>query len=298
MTLVVSLRVLDGVILAADSLSTLSSQVRLKDDQEVDCKACGSRVMVSDIYDGARSIKKCPACEEAIEVPIAKPLPFTTPSSTLSYAQKVFPFLDVYGVAVFGASAVNQKTVYNHLKGFEQKLRKEIELQTRTVSGVQGVATLIRDFCQIEFDKQYPLEQRSTMQEGVFFGLQVVGYDGDESSVAKTIEMTFGSKTEMNTYSELGIHASGDTRLIVPMALLCKQIGLEPVIGALSLQDAVDYAEFLIQSTMGVQRFANMIPTVGGEIDIALITNYTHFRWIKAKALARMIEPTTFQQTL
>ena len=80
------------------------------------------------------------------------------------------------------------------------------------------------------------------------------------------------------------------------MTQLCKQIGLEPVIGALSLQDAVDYAEFLIQSTMGVQRFANMIPTVGGEIDIALITNYTHFRWIKAKSLARMIEPTNFQQ--
>ena len=291
MTLVVSLRVLDGVVLAADSLATMSSQMLIEDNKQVACDSCGNEVMLTDIYDGARSTKSCPSCEAAIEVPVAKPAPII-PSSTLSFAQKVFPFLDVYGVAVFGSSAVNQKTVYNHLKGFERSLRDPQRKKT-PVSGVQEVATLIRDFCQTQFDAQFPPSMREKMQEGVFFGLQVVGYDNDDSAVAKTIEMTFGSKTEMRTDSMLGITASGDTPFLHTFTNVCKQLRMEPTIAALSLQDAVDYAELLINSTIGVQRFANMIPTVGGEIDIGLITNYSSFRWIKAKALARMIEPST-----
>ncbi len=66
---------------------------------------------------------------------------------------------------------------------------------------------------------------------------------------------------------------------------------MEPMVAALSLQDAIDYADFTVRMTAGVQRFANMIPTVGGDVDIALITNYSEFRWIKSKALARVLEP-------
>ena len=60
--------------------------------------------------------------------------------------------------------------------------------------------------------------------------------------------------------------------------------------GGFSLQDAVDYAEYLINATANFQRFANMIPSVGGEVDIGLITPFRPFTWIKCKALTEQIE--------
>ncbi len=57
-----------------------------------------------------------------------------------------------------------------------------------------------------------------------------------------------------------------------------------------SLQDAIDYAKFLIRTTADYQRFSGRMPTVGGEIDVALITNRHGFRWIAQKSLYQLLE--------
>lgn len=60
--------------------------------------------------------------------------------------------------------------------------------------------------------------------------------------------------------------------------------------GAFSLQDAIDYSKFLIRTTADFQRFSGNMPTVGGEIDIALVTNHRGFRWIAQKELYRKLD--------
>ena len=55
-----------------------------------------------------------------------------------------------------------------------------------------------------------------------------------------------------------------------------------------SVLDAVDYAKFLISTTADFQRFATMIPNVGGDIDIALLTP-SRFDWIQRKPLADVL---------
>jgi hypothetical protein len=286
------------VILAGDSLATLNSRLELNVEKEIDCVHCKEHVRVSDIYSNARAVTTCPNCSGSVEVPIDKPPPINTASSTLSFAQKVFPFLDDYGVAVFGLSALGPKTIFNHLKGFERKLRAERELAqsqedieaSAKTKGVQVVAARIHSFCNEVFNQAFPQAERSGLPQTVF-GLQVVGYDTDDSPVAKTVEMSFGQTTQLNVHEGLGITASGDTRLALGMFDTCKRLQMEPMVSALSLQDAIDYADFTVRMTAGVQRFANMIPTVGGDVDIALITSYSEFRWIKSKALARVLEP-------
>ena len=57
-----------------------------------------------------------------------------------------------------------------------------------------------------------------------------------------------------------------------------------------SLQDAIDLSEFLITATGTFQRFANEVPTVGGEVDIALVTPFEGFQWIKRKKLMKTLE--------
>jgi 20S proteasome alpha/beta subunit len=70
--------------------------------------------------------------------------------------------------------------------------------------------------------------------------------------------------------------------------------GLEYAIqwGTMSLQDAIDFATLMIQTTSAIQRFSDGInadpgdmPGVGGPINVAVITPDHGFVWVKKKKL-------------
>ena len=97
MSLVVSLRVPDGHVIAADSLSTGSAALQVAADLSA----------------------KCPKCKETIELK-QLPLPvIPVPLSSFSYTQKLFPLYRRYGIATFGMNALQGQTVYRHMKQFE-----------------------------------------------------------------------------------------------------------------------------------------------------------------------------------
>jgi hypothetical protein len=52
---------------------------------------------------------------------------------------------------------------------------------------------------------------------------------------------------------------------------------------AMPLQDAIDLAEFLVQVTIQFARFSPQAPTVGGPIEIAAISKHEGFKWVKRK---------------
>jgi len=52
---------------------------------------------------------------------------------------------------------------------------------------------------------------------------------------------------------------------------------------AMPLQDAIDLVHFLIETTIGFVRFAPGPPTVNEPIDSAAITKHEHFRWVRRK---------------
>jgi hypothetical protein len=52
---------------------------------------------------------------------------------------------------------------------------------------------------------------------------------------------------------------------------------------AMPLQDAIDLADFLVDLTIKLSRFSPGAPTVGGPIEIAAISKHEGFRWIKRK---------------
>lgn len=52
---------------------------------------------------------------------------------------------------------------------------------------------------------------------------------------------------------------------------------------AMPIQDAIDLAEFLVQTTIGFVRFCPGHPTVGGPIEIAAVTKHEGFRWVQRK---------------
>jgi hypothetical protein len=56
------------------------------------------------------------------------------------------------------------------------------------------------------------------------------------------------------------------------------------ILPAAPIQDAIDLARFMIETTKGFIRFAiTRQKTVGGPIEIAAITKYESFKWVQRK---------------
>ncbi|MBF6187367.1 MULTISPECIES: hypothetical protein [Nocardia] len=71
---------------------------------------------------------------------------------------------------------------------------------------------------------------------------------------------------------------------VMPYTLaLQQQLQTQLVVPPMPIQDAIDLAEFLVQTTIGFVRFSPGSPTVGGPIEIAAITRHEGFVWVKRK---------------
>ena len=103
MTLIVSLRIPDGIVIAGDSLSTLMGQGQFETTIGV----------------------ICPECNHQHEIQPKSPI-FPVPGTTFSYAQKVFPFCGKFGVGTFGSGLLANKSIYFIMRLFQGKL--EIKL--------------------------------------------------------------------------------------------------------------------------------------------------------------------------
>jgi len=264
MTLVVSLRVPDGVVLAADSLQTTKGT----------------------IVPGVKDLTvEHPKTKEKIKIGDLNFPAITIPTSTSSFAQKLFPFKGNFGVASFGASIINSRTIYNHIKNLENSISDE-------VNSVTEAAEMIKNYFNSQLQEQLKQNKNQKLKKDTFvLGFQVVGYESKEDFSGRTIEISIGEKSNLNTKDGLGCTVSGDTIVVTKLWELSKKKGMQQTnYGSFSLKDAVDYSKFLIETTSTFQRFSNMIPTVGGAVDIALITNYSKFTWIEYKELTKILE--------
>ncbi|RMD91185.1 MAG: hypothetical protein D6813_08050 [Calditrichaeota bacterium] len=267
MTLVVSLRVPDGVVLAADSLQTTQAT----------------------IIPGLKDFKTaCPKCSEEITLEKIQMPPIQMPMSTSSYAQKLFPFTKKFGAASFGSGIVNNRTIYYQMKILEKSLSEE------SIVSVSEAADKILEYFDEELKKELKnrnLDIASAPEDFYPFGFQIVGYETDQDVSGKTIEVLIGKKSIKRDIEGIGCTVSGDRQVVAKLWELREEDPrFSTNFGSFSLQDAIDYAEFLIRTTAMHQRFSNMIPTVGGAVDIALVTTHSGFSWIKFKKLTKILE--------
>lgn len=264
MTLIVSLRTPDGIVIAGDSLASMVTQRNFQTQITLPCPHCGKDHPIN------------------IDVPLP-PLPATT----FSYAQKVFPFLKKYGVGTFGMGMLTGKSIYFIIREFEQIILRDPN--TTPVSGVTDAAHQIGHYVYELFKQQVAAEGRDLDTiTGEPLGLQIAGYD---ESQAKTIEIGMGKTlTIKDPHEGAGCMMSGQHHVAGAIATLYNQPDQRPAFGVFSLQDAIAYAEFLIKTTALHQKFSATMPGVGGDIDIALITPFDGFRWIRQKSLTKLLE--------
>lgn len=271
MTLNVSLVVPDGIVIACDSLATSSQALKpQKMNVPAKCQKCGDQFEIRDV-----------------EVP-----PMFVPSSTWAYSQKLFPIQKRYGLAVYGSGFVNGRSMYNHI----------IEL-TPTLPTTEGSTGRFNEICNAikeYFHQQFLAEMKGQGFDPnllpdafLYLGLQFVGFSKGTNgeSQAQRCHIKVGKTAECEEVAKFGCYVTGD--LSVVTLLWSNPQGPNANFGLFSLQDAIDYGKFLIRTTADYQRFSGNMPTVGGEIDIALVTNHRGFQWIAQKELYRKIDAET-----
>lgn len=261
MTLVVSLIVPDGVVLATDSLATTISQLNIVGKIEGTCDKCGAKISMPEL--------KLP--------------PIRMPSSTSPFARKVFNFKGKFGLGFWGNSSVNKQTMYSQMKRLENQLTEEL-------ISVDKAVDLAADYFFEELKKEVG-DLNKIPEKAAAFGFHLVGYESPESAVGKIWSVNSGRAIHKESHNEFGCTVSGERQVVLKLWKRDETIPVpRPTYANFTLQDAIDYVEFLIRTTTDYQRFANMIPTVGGEADIALVTHYGGFKWIKCKPLTKVLE--------
>lgn len=262
MTLIVTLRTPDGVVIAGDSLSTMMANKLLEGDFKVECPKCNH----PHTFKGR--------------------MPNIYQSNTLSHAQKVLPFMEKFGVGTFGIGQVAGRTIYFALRELEDNLLHE-KKGTKKIKTIVEISNAIGGHIQkliLEQIQQEAKNKDAVLQEGIYpVGFQIVGYDVQKPI---TIEMHVGKDLKIVSHKELGITYTGQPEVVNTLFARFNTNPEEmPVFQHFSLQDAITYAEFLIRTTATYQRFSSNMATVGGEIDVALVTPFDGYKWIKQKSL-------------
>ena len=256
-TLIASTRVPDGIIIAADSVSSIMAMGRAL---------------------SAKGTTKCPHCgqEHEFSAPIQLPMgPGVT--STLPYSQKLQSLWARYGVGTHGSGVLGNRSVFAIIQEFEHLCQD--------TDDVEGVADALASHLQSELAKMPDIDK--IPDDAYALGFQIVGY---KEGNPLTFSVHVGKKRQIKDWGGFGTTVSGNTFVAKKLWEL-KGLGpqMEQPYPAWSIQDAADYCEFLIETTAKYQRFANVIPTVGGDIDIGLVLPGNRFKWIKRKKLSTIL---------
>lgn len=260
MTLVVSVRVPDGIVIAADSLATLQAQGQTSASIEISCPNCQHKHTVD------------------VDVPI--PTEFGT-VSTMPFAQKVIPLFGRFGIGAFGSSLIGEVSVFSLIRAFERENNSDAD-KLEPIATAENLATYLQDKLRgiVDLDK--------TPDNSYALGFQLIGYDS--SGVQHTVAMQIGKDIKLEDFSAHGTSVNGDIVIVQQLWDLSKD---DPRFGSLytawSVQHAADYARFLISTTADLQRFTATIPKVGGDIDVGLVTPEGRYSWVDRKPLTDLL---------
>lgn len=268
MSLIVSLRIPDGIVVAADSLST-------------------SRNLVEVIPQ--RIQMECPHCKNQITSPEVRLPPFSVPFSASSYTQKLFPFFDRYAISFYGQGIINQKSMFYHIRDFERTHQNQGKSKDKAL---KDCVDLIIKYLEGELLAQYTDYRENAPDNWRPIGLHINGFEKvNKKYVGVTYRVGIGKVNQIDRVIDIGCTVGGDIKVVTKLWEIGKEDQQRQFKYPLfSLQDAIELSKFLIETTSIFQKFSNEVQTVGGETDIALLTPFDGFTWIKRKELMEVLE--------
>lgn len=231
MSLVVTVYVPSGIVMAADSRMTV---LRTEDREEEGQKLRVQQQLV--LSDSAYKIV------ELRTVPV--------------------------GVAVYDSGIIDNQPVESHVRRFEEE----------ALSASDDVNAVAQKFMQY-FQSNHA---------GVGVGFHVAGYK--QEGKTRVPYVLVGHTTREPEIRRVNADDAGATQYGVVRAgdvLVANRlidVNYLPLFAAMPIQEAIDYAVYLIRSTIETLRFEPRHPTVGGPIDV-LVVQPEGMQWVQRKEL-------------
>lgn len=264
MTIAISLKVNDGVVLATDSASTIFAQTME-----------GSRVGVVKVFQSADKVFN-----------LYKGLPI--------------------GAITWGSGSIGVASIATLIKDFRSQFMDDLAIEEYTIEDI------VQRFTDFIYTENY-IPAFGQWEIKPDLGFMVVGYSADQSYAEEwmlkitngeldgpnlirgenQIGLTWNGEPEAITRLYFG-HGTGLKPALLDMGYeeeeinrinqgLRERLTIPLVLPAMPIMDAISLAEFLVEATMNFSKFKLGAPTVGGPIDVAAITKYEGFKWVKRK---------------
>jgi hypothetical protein len=256
----------EGVVIAAESLGTLLSQEQ--SELQSECKKCGQK---------GKPNLSCAKCGDALGP--APTLSRQFPVTHTFHCQKLFRINNYTGAIIVGNPSFGamkaQHAVYAFINWLVEK-GKDDNYAEEMVANWQS-------FC-VEANV---LEKHVGPTEIVFAGIK---NKTSPCPFSQTMAINKGS-ISLGSINVKGIVAAGVHEILDKM-FEGGGIRQYPV-NDFPLQDAVEFAEFLMQTQIGIDKYTARLPRVGGEIDLAIVHPNHGFAWVRQKELQRIMEAPT-----
>lgn len=155
-----------------------------------------------------------------------------------------------------------------------------------TISGSHQFSFFIGGYGSNSGDKQGEIWKLSIMDGNC--GVQILSgeeeehaifWDGQHEALNRLLFGFDKDKLEL-LFSEWGWNQEDIDKIILDMV---RRFGSSLVNPSMPVQDAINLADFLVNTAKGYSAFMPGGNTVGGETDIATVTKHEAFKWIKRK---------------
>lgn|GEM_PF-3532799 len=207
-----------------------------------------------------------------------------------SEVQKLFPLND-YPAAILtcGSGFLQSKALSSWIRAFESELPLNLS--------IRHVAERLQKFLA-------PADQGTTTTL-VLAGFNQEAVQGFDAEVYKITAFEDGAQNFFDL-SESVTFWDGDFEAVTRLLLgrspvyfqaiaphldkanlksLDKSVQMNPPYYAMSLQEGIEFVDFLMNTQIQFQRFASQPQSCGGPIDIAVITPEESFQWVRRKTL-------------
>ena len=238
------------------------------------------------------------------------------PLKIYSHANKVFNLVKglPIGVMVWGVGGIGSASIATITKDLRKRLAGEdknhLGWKLPDSFTMEFVAQRFREYF---FEERFKSEYQLQAPKSYFLGCKICGYSTDAGLPEVWDVKIVGDKCDppqlTQTTDWFGPRWDGEyealDRLILGMGTktrdFLKQKGLNEqevdnaiseiisalsvpvVMAAMPIQDAIDLATFMVETTIKFVRFNFRAETVGGPIEIAAITKHEGFKWIRRK---------------
>jgi len=264
MTIAISLKVNDGLVLATDSAATIFAQA-----------PDGNEIGVAYVYENAEKLYNlCKGYPIGVITWGSGAIGQASISSlTRDFRKKLIN--DLSPDANTSIEEISKK-YSDYIYSLHKQAFDKWQIKPSVGFIVAGYST----------DKDFAEEWSFDIVEGklngpkLVRGLQEIGmiWNGEPEAISRLL---IGYSNSLPfVMKEVGID---DISIEKVLSKAREKLTVPFVVGAMPIQDAIDLAEFLVGTTINFAKFRPGATTVGGPIDIAAITKHEGFKWVKRK---------------